>query len=72
MMRFLIWLDRQVNDKWFGGYFETISGRCYYTNCWFCTWLCKALHKIDGNHCEDAYKMDRQHNQSLPKHDKLL
>jgi hypothetical protein len=62
----LVWADREINDKWLKGYFETISGRCHRTDCRFCRWLCKKLDAIDPNHCKNAYLKDRIDNPDLP------
>jgi hypothetical protein len=67
---FLIWLDMTINDKLFGGRFETISGRLYRRqashNCTGCRWLCGMLDKIDKDHCRKAYFADRLRNPELP------
>lgn len=66
---FLVWLDCWVNDKLLRGRWETISGRCYRRTakgCRFCSWLCKALHKVDQDHCKRAYFNDRKKNPGLP------
>lgn len=62
----LVWLDARINDKWLGGYHETISGRCYRSDCWCCRWLCRMLHKVDPNHCRNSYHNDRSRNPNLP------
>lgn len=70
MIRFLIWLDRTVNDKLLRGRWETISSRCFRRakqGHRFCTWLCKRLGEIDPNHCQKAYTADRVGNPKLPE-----
>ncbi len=65
----LIWLDARINDKWLGGRHETISGRCHLramNGCRLCGWLCKALNKVDPNHCSKAFFNDRQRDPTLP------
>lgn len=65
----LVWLDCWVNDYLLRGRWETISGRCHRRTakgCIFCTWLCKALNKIDPGHCKRAYFGDRLKNPGLP------
>lgn len=68
--RFLVWLDIEINDKWFHGRRETISGRLYRRqathDCAGCKWLCKMLDKIDRGHCRKAYFADRIRNPNLP------
>jgi hypothetical protein len=68
--KWLIWLDMTVNDLWFGGRFETISGRLYRRqvthDCPGCRWLCKLLDKVDRDHCRKAYFSDRIRNPDLP------
>jgi hypothetical protein len=66
MWNFLVYLDRLINDKWLKGYFESISGRCHRTPCWFCNWLCKHLNIIDKDHCKKSYINDRINNPDLP------
>lgn len=67
---FLIWLDMTVNDKWFSGRFETISGRMYRRQathtCRGCAWLCALFDKVDPGHCRSAYFADRLRNPDLP------
>ncbi len=69
----LIRLDKWVNDKLLKGRWETISGRCHrrmarygHRRFCHCRWLCKLLHRIDKNHCRDAYFEDRRRNPGLP------
>jgi hypothetical protein len=64
--RWLIDLDIFLNDKWLGGRAETISGRCYRSECWCCKWLCKHLDLIDPDHCRKSYYGDRLRNPDLP------
>jgi hypothetical protein len=70
LWEFLIWLDMTINDKWFGGRFETISGRLYRRqashDCVGCRWICNMLDKVDPGHCRKAYFNDRMRNPELP------
>ena len=68
--QFLVWIDIEVNDKWFHGRKETISSRVYRRGkqgiCPLCIWLCKQLDAIDPGHCARAYLNDRKRNPNLP------
>lgn len=68
--QFLVWLDIEVNDKWFHGRSETISSRVYRRGkqgkCPLCIWLCNQLEAIDPGHCDRAYLNDRKRNPNLP------
>lgn len=69
ILKLLATFDRWANDKLLKGRWETISGRCYRRTakgCRFCSWLCRALNKIDPNHCRKAYFSDRVYNPNLP------
>jgi hypothetical protein len=66
LWRLLVWLDARINDKWLGGRRETISGRCHYSKCRLCGWLCNALNRVDPGHCERSYYNDRIRNPDLP------
>ncbi len=69
ILKFLVWLDRRLNDKWLKGRFETISGRCYRNAKKgepICIWLVGVLDAIDPGHCERAYIGDRKLNPNLP------
>ena len=69
-MKFLVYVDKLINDKLIRGRWETISGRCYrrmiLENCFVCKVLCFLLDKIDKDHCKKAYINDRQANSSIP------
>jgi hypothetical protein len=68
--KFLVWLDLTVNDKWFKGRWETISGRLLRRGkqgkCPLCVWVCQRLEEIDPGHCARAYVNDRKRNPNLP------
>jgi len=68
--KLLVWYDKTVNDKWFRGRWETVSGRLHRRSlqgkCPLCGWVCAQLEKIDPNHCRDAYIADRVSNPDLP------
>jgi hypothetical protein len=68
--QFLVWLDIEVNDRWFGGRSETISGRLHRRSlqgkCPLCVWVCNQLEAIDPGHCARAYLNDRKRNPNLP------
>lgn len=70
LWKLLVWIDIRINDKWLGGYSETISGRCFRSmatrKCCLCQWLCKALSRVDPDHCRKAYFADRNRDPSLP------
>ena len=55
--------DQLINAHTGGDEDETISSRMgkaveKKTNCWFCHFVCKALHWIDPNHCQDSIERD--------------
>ena len=71
ILRLLAYLDRLANDKWFKGRFESISGRCWRRimtkQCRLCGWLCRALDKIDPDHCHKAHHSDVKINPTIPR-----
>ena len=66
MWKVLIIVDTKINDKWLGGRNETISGRCYRSECRLCKWLCRGLSKVDPDHCKKAFLADRINHPDLP------
>jgi hypothetical protein len=55
--------DQLINAHTGGDEDETISSRMGKavegrTGCWFCRVVCKVLHWIDPNHCQDSIERD--------------
>lgn len=67
--KFLVYLDRKINDDWLHGKFETISSRLYRKHkvCSLCKYICVILNEIDKDHCKNSYLNDIKNNPTIPK-----